>query len=321
MKNFQFITILLLYTFANPFSANIAKGETRDEISVVTFNIKWLGHYKKKDNQTLAAFLSKYDVVLIQELVAPPYGGQYPDGTSYRGDKESGKFFDAMKLKGFSFALSEEDTGGRERIHDNSPKTEWFAVFYKPQRIQLADDLPSGFLAGDRSKNPAFGRVPHAFAFRVEPGKSDFVLISVHLESDKKKSAKRKQEIQGIMNWIARNDTTEKDFIIAGDFNFQTCREMKRALPQGMASLNGDCRRTNLAKKARPYDHVFYFPAPSKEIQGNKADVINLIEAMKGYWPSNKLYPWRLGKTKGFDYAYSDHFPLVFKLRPTRDDD
>jgi len=159
---------------ANPFASKIAKANPEDVISIVTFNIKWLGHYKKKDNQALSEFLSPYDVVLVQELVSPPYAGHYTDGTRYKGDKESAAFFDAMKRQGFSYQLSGEDTGERERIHDKTPKTEWFVVFYRPDRVQPANNLSHGFLAQDRSNNPNFSRVPYAFAFKTGLDKSDF---------------------------------------------------------------------------------------------------------------------------------------------------
>ena len=44
----------------------------RPTIRVVSFNIKFLGHYRARANAQLADMLAGYDLVLVQELVAPP---------------------------------------------------------------------------------------------------------------------------------------------------------------------------------------------------------------------------------------------------------
>lgn len=119
---------------------------------MVSFNIQFLGNFKNRDNNALAALMTPYDIVVIQELVAPPFAGSFPDGTDYRPDLEAQQFFDAMTAKGFDFILSEEDTGTNDRVHINSTATEWWVVFYKPAVVESANDLPIQFklrVAGD----------------------------------------------------------------------------------------------------------------------------------------------------------------------------
>src|SRR5262249_48927773 len=152
------------------------------ELSVCSFNIQFLGSSKERDNAGLADVLKGYDLVVVQELIAPPYAGNFPNGQAFVPNPKARAFFDFMKQKGFAYRLSEEDTGPGATIHINSSATEWWVVFYKPDKIKVAADLPSGFLSPVHAHNPDFDRVPYAFGFRTMDDKLDFVLISVHLE-------------------------------------------------------------------------------------------------------------------------------------------
>ena len=152
-----------------------------DLITVCSFNIQFLGNFKDRDNAALAAILRDDDIVVVQELVAPPYPGTFPDGTAFTPDPEAEAFFAEMEALGFAYVLSEEDTGRGETNHSNSSATEWWVAFYDPDTVQEDPDLARGFLATDRTRNPDFDRVPYAFPFQAVQGGLDFVLISVHL--------------------------------------------------------------------------------------------------------------------------------------------
>lgn len=186
-------------------TSNGAVNETNNEtghLTICSFNVQFLGHFKKKDDEALAAILKDYDIVVIQELVAPPIAGVYPDNETYTADADSTEFFDAMEDLNFSYKLSDEDTGTNDEIHKNSSATEWWVTFYKPEAVTCVNDIPSGFLADDRSNHDDYERVPYAFAFRTPDDMLDFVLISVHLQpgdsgSDK---ARRKHELGAIAN-------------------------------------------------------------------------------------------------------------------------
>jgi len=300
-------------------------------LSIVSFNIQFLGSFKKRDNAALADLLKDHDVVVVQELVAPPVDGSYPDGEPYSADNESVAFFDAMSRQGFEYMLSPEDTGSGDDIHKNSTSTEWWVAFYKPERVELALNLPHGFLAEDRSNNPDYERVPFAFPFRNLSGGEDFVLISVHLQpggsSDDK--ARRNHELSSIASWIDENDDQEKDFIILGDMNIENAEELSASTPAGFISLNDEMRRTNTlindtsTHGAKPYDHVMYRP----ENTGNEVDVafdlivINLIEAMRPKWTSSDSYPGDPYDHNLFKQYYSDHHPVEFRMIGIRDDD
>ena len=53
-----------------------------EPVAICTFNIKFLGHYKTidRDDEGLARVLEEFDIIVIQELVAPPTDVIYPNG-------------------------------------------------------------------------------------------------------------------------------------------------------------------------------------------------------------------------------------------------
>jgi hypothetical protein len=194
------------------------KAASRD-LRVITFNIQFLGNFRDKRKEDLADMLAPYDLVIVQELVAPPYEGYFPDGSPFVPDDESAAFFDAMAARNFDYVLSEEDTGTGPRNHLNSAATEWFVAFYKPRRVRPAPDLTTAFLAEDRSNNDDYERVPYAFAFRA--GQADLVFISVHLNpgGGTSDTARRAHELESIFSWIDSQAGAEKDYVILGDMN------------------------------------------------------------------------------------------------------
>ena len=105
-----------------------------------------------------------------------------------------------MTALGFVAILSPEDTGPKDDIHTIRTTTEWWIAFYNPDTVTEATDLPSGFLADDRSNHPDYVRVPYAFAFRTVNAKLDFVLISVHLQRDEgdDERERRRHELESI---------------------------------------------------------------------------------------------------------------------------
>jgi len=294
-----------------------------DRLNVCSFNIKFVGSYKAKQDEMLADMLSPYDVVVVQELVAPPTAGTYPNGEGYNADAEAKEFFYAMQAEGFHYVLSEEDTGRQPDIHKSSTSTEWFVTFFKPAAVAVANDLPGGFLDADRSANPHFDRVPYAFPFRTSDGKLDFVIVSVHLRADSgpDNRERRRTELAAIGSWVDANDAVEGDFIILGDMNIYSSGELENAIPDGFISLNDECEPTNMSTAGpRPYDQVFVRPAFTSEVDNDfDFQVVDLLAEMQDRWTLTEPFPNDRYK---FEQNFSDHKPVVFQLViPGADDD
>ncbi len=297
-----------------------------EPISVCSFNIQFLGNSRSRDDEALADVVAPYDIVVVQELVSPPYAGTFPDGKPLKPDSESAEFFDAMRDHGFQYVISEEDTGSGDRIHRNGSSTEWWVSFYKPNRVAPANDLPHGFLASDRSNHDYFERVPYAFGFRTLEAKLDFVLISVHLQpgDGPRNRARRAQELGAITAWINSHNQDERDFIILGDMNIENAKELAAVTPPGFISLNDECRPTNTnVNSPKPYDHVMVNTTWTSEVdQTYDMQVINLLEELRDDWQSSEPYPGAPYNHNAFRAVYSDHHPVVFQLTvPPADDD
>lgn len=305
----------------------------QDEQSFVcSFNIQFLGYSEIRDNAGLASVLERCDIVFIQELVSPPYPGVYPDGSPYKPDPEARAFFTEMKKRGFSYWLSEEDTGPGERIHSNSSRTEWWVAFFKPSVIQPAIELPYGFLAKDRSNNPHFERVPYAFPFKIGEGGPDIVFISVHFPAGEGdiSERKRKEELEHIFKWISEHNEKEKDFVILGDLNINSKEELKALFSSPYLSLhdvtlNDTCLQTNTHPIPKCYDHVIFNLSNTPEIgEGFSFSIIDLKRDLEEGW-SEKYpgvpYPGRPYVHRLFRRYYSDHQPILFRVWHLEDDD
>lgn len=297
-------------------------------LTVCSFNVQFLGSSKDRDDAALVSILEGFDVVVVQELVAPPYAGQFPDGSAYVPDPQSREFFDLMTASGFAFVLSEEDTGTGDRIHLNSTATEWWVTFYKPDKVTPAEDLPGGFLADDRSNHPDYERVPYAFPFRTTDQNLDLVLISVHLMPGAGSAAKkrRKHELETIAGWIAgQGGGGEGDFIVLGDMNIEDAYELQAVTPHGFLSLNNECQPTNTnVNGPKPYDHVMFDPLNTAEMDTQfDFRVVDLIGAMKPLWGSADRYPGDPPYDHNtFRRYFSDHHPVAFRIDiPDADDD
>lgn len=307
-------------------------------LTICSFNIQFLGQSKKRDNAALAGLVKDYDIVVVQEVIAPPYPGNFPDGTPFKPNPRTAEFFDAMKANGFSYWLSEEDTGPGEKNHLNSTATEWFVAFYKPRSVGTANDLPAGFLAEDLTDNEDFDRVPYAFSFRSPDRNLDFVLISVHLHptSGTANAARRQHELSAIGDWVQSHDSKERDFIILGDMNIESPEELLENTPDQFKSINyftkdrthdeEYCLDTNTnVNGPKPYDHVMLNPQFTKEYDRDFGfQVIDLVKVMKSHWPRNasEPYPGEPYDHNAFRAVYTDHNPVVFVLDvPERDDD
>lgn len=287
-----------------------------DHLTICSFNIQSLGFLKARDHKALAACLRDFDVVLIQELIAPPYAGTFPNGDRFKPSETAAQFFNAMSELGFAYRLSEEDTGRSDKMHTKALGTEWWAAFYRPRRVVPATDLAKGFLAEQRSDHRIFARVPYAFPFRTSDDKCDFVLISVHLKPGAENGGERREELAAIAEWVHAHDQVEKDFLFVGDMNLENKQELRASLPADFSALNEECRPTNThIEKPKPYDHVFYRPEFTTELDKQFGFVVvNLIEHMRPRWRGKGEFPGDPYDHNTFRQVYSDHHPVVFRL-------
>jgi len=68
-------------------------------LAICSFNIQFLGQSVKRDNIALVSILKDFDIVVVQELVAPPFDGTFPDGTPFKPDKEAARLSEFSLFK------------------------------------------------------------------------------------------------------------------------------------------------------------------------------------------------------------------------------
>jgi hypothetical protein len=307
-----------------------------ESYKICSFNIQFLGNSRLRKNTDLVKLMKddSCTMLVVQEIVAPPDLRLIP-GNSYFGKEDLPvvptakepinpqplvtEFFLEMQKAGFDgFWFSEEDTGPVKKNNNNGSATEWWAVFYKSDIWEKDLKLPSGFLDKSVVLNPTWERVPYAFSFRDKKGRFDFVLISVHLHPGPGAADKRKrtEELQGIYRWIdnQKQNTTEKDFIILGDFNLEDAEELA-SNEVNFVSLNSKAQwntNTNI-NNPKPYDHVFLVPAHTIEVSvQNNFKVLNLITQALPMWDPELPYPGEPYNHNLFRLYFSDHHPVSF---------
>lgn len=302
----------------------LSLGFGQDTLNVCSFNIQFLGNFKNKDNATLSKILKPYDIVVIQELVAPPIPGKFPDKTPFKVDEESKAFYNEMKKQGFACWLSSEDTGPTNN-HVNSTASEWWIVFYKATKVRGDSSRFYGFVSQPLVANPNQDRVSFVFPFKSVKGNSTFSLIPVHLNpGDSRDDYNRRQvEFNYLFNWTKKQTENNKDFIILGDCNIYEAAEFTPFIKLDFYSLNEKCKSTNTKiyeskEKGKPYDHVFYNSASKEDLLVNSFEVHDLKAQVKTINPGNVLEPYN---HDDFRAKYSDHLPVSFKLITGKDKD
>lgn len=314
MKNLHILAFLFISSLSN----------CQDTLNICSFNIQFLGNFKNKDNATLAKIMKPYDMVVIQELVAPPIAGFFGDKTPYKIDEESKAFMLEMKKAGFSFWLSSEDTGPTKN-HVNSTASEWWIVFYKRNKIHCDSTRYFGFVSQPLVANPNQDRVSYVFPFKTVKGNSTFSIIPVHLNpgDTKEDYARRQTEFNYLFNWTKKQQEKNKDFYVVGDCNIYESSEFLHFKSLDFYSLNEKCKSTNTKlyeskEKGKPYDHLFYNSHSKEDLVLSSFNTIDIRKAAKTFNPNNVIEPY---DHDDFRAKYSDHLPVVFQLITGRDSD
>lgn len=312
----------LVFFFCTLFFAGFAQ----DTIDCVSFNIKWLGHYKAKENQVLAEILKDKDLVVVQELVDPPVSGVYPDGQSFVKDDEAAAFVVEMKKVGFSYWLSTSDSG-KKGNHKIGSSDEWGIVFYKPTILKADSSRFFGFVDGPLVLHPVFDRVPFVFPFKTVNGNSTFSIVNVHLTQGESSAAEiqRLAQLDFLAQWINRQKEANKDFLIVGDCNIYDSTELVTMKQKGFLSLNKELQATTASiygtkKKGNPFDHVFYANVSIEDLISKSIVVIDLMKAIQSLNLMNMegVEPF-VGTI--FSQRFSDHLPITWQMISGRDSD
>lgn len=301
-----------------------AQPATPPVLRVGAWNIEWLGYPDRRKGpdqsiEHLAKYLleNKVDVLAVEEV-------SFNEGS----DAEP-------RNKSLSAALAwiKEKTGQewKHRLFSKLPgeepefeKHQWTGVVWNTARVQLVGEPFRIPVRRNEANKDIWARWPHAVKFTTGAGKTDLVLIPVHMKSNRGgvavTTAQRVQEATTLIRALGEvaNKFSDDDIIVLGDFNMRSNAEKGHArfASAGLRDLNADDTATWIADasfSAAPFDRIFV-PDNQPEFTNAPFQVANGVDFLK-----NTRYPGT-GEEK-FRHYLSDHWMVVTEVTITDDDD
>ncbi len=239
-------------------------------------------------------------------------------------------------------ALSEiDDTDAREGSAANRVLDEAFRILNRragndwdyrlfPKRIRRHSSQHTG-LAWNRRRIRAVGRRfrvpvtdvtsrryfewdrhPHAMKFTRGRGRTDFVVIPIHMKAGRNNAAvkQRRSEAEALVRELPeiQEHFQDQDIILIGDFNM-----LRRSEPAGrvyrrkggLFDLNYSDRSTHIADL--PFDRC-YIPRSQRENEFAGVTEVGIVAPPAGEW-------------RRFRREFSDHWPIVLEFAELADDD
>lgn len=248
----------------------------KDEISLVSWNIKDFGKTKNQEElNDIANIVQNADIVAIQEVVA-----------GYGGAQAVAKLSEALNRKGskWDYAISDPT---------NSPKyvTERYAFLWKTSRIKIKN---RGWLI--TGLDSAIDREPFLLNFYIRDKK--VAIINFH---SRPYNRDPESEIKALTRYII--DFLKIPLIIAGDFNmderkpvFDSLKSIgySPAITNQKTTLKKACKRVNYLNY--PIDNIFY----SKDLIKAQGRVIDFVKFCDRLEQARKL---------------SDHLPVFLSFK------
>lgn len=159
---------------------------------------------------------------------------------------------------------------------------------------------------------PIFHRVPVTAGFRHRKSGCDLRLVTVHLKAGQKAEDAQKRRLESTLlsAWLEtlhKDPAEDQDIVLLGDFNSSYGAEPEQLFERGgaMTYLEPKAPTPTIMHFADPIDQVVVTTA-CRELQRDSF-------AVDGDFDGMPKETWR--------QTYSDHFPVVVKLRGLGDDD
>ncbi|TVO69705.1 hypothetical protein [Sedimenticola selenatireducens] len=275
---------------------------TSETLRLGSWNIKKLGHGNQKNYPLVAGIIEgHFDILAVVEVMQKQ--GGHPG------------YNQLLVTLGSGWTGIVTD---KPRPDTSSGSAEYYAILYRPSIIQPCQGWSGLRYHQDNSGGPngvgedRFSREPAYGCFRTvgSTGRFDFMLAAYHArwaEGDIEDIQMEVKHLNEVFSEMRSANPTEKDLLIAGDFNLvpldldDAINIEVPTLGSG-STLNGQGERTgNL------YDHLVVFDAAeTKELIGS-AEVIDVRNVATN--------------PRKFFQTVSDHLPIMAKFRVGTDDD
>lgn len=334
-------TLLAAILFAATSVSAQTAAQCESIVNVGSWNIQWLGNAKAgkrkpQDPNDVAAYIAagKVDVLGLAEISATGrVSGQARNQTLDEA-------FDILNASGakWRYVLFEKRSGAR------APEDQWTGIAWNEAVVSLAGGLWKLDVAVDakreddiraRFDSPESGTIvlsrwPYAAKFSAGPGKTDFVVVPVHLKSNiggKATEEARAYEVELIQAGLVKlkGQHADDDLVVLGDTNMLAANESAGSglSAMGLKDCNARDLGTHLAarpgEKAAPFDRVFVAAkqpetAASCPAKGNGKGALDF----KIIRPAD----WQQGMTAGeFRKRLSDHLMVRTGICVMADDD
>lgn len=275
MKYLALICLLCLSSFASP-----AKTQSRDEVKVISYNIRFVN---KKDGANIWQNRSKASPAMIKDYAPDVFGVQEALFSQL-------EYLDE-KLPKYSFVGV-----GRE---DGKKKGETMAIFYNTRKVRLLDwgtywlsetpDKPSRGWDADCKRTATWTLM------EMKDSGRKFFYVNTHL--DHRGDVAQQKGLELIVERIAAMNPEELPMILTGDFNVTP----EDPVLGGLNAKMLDARKTALKTDSRATFNAW----------GKSASIIDYIY-YSGFSECAE-YETIVRQYKGVLYI-SDHYPIVSRL-------
>jgi endonuclease/exonuclease/phosphatase family metal-dependent hydrolase len=281
-------------------------------LRVGTWNVEWLGRpdrrasrvAQKPEDVARYVALSGVDLLCLNEV-----SNTAPDGPP------------ANETLTRALALLKEKTGQEWRQllfakDDPAEKDQWTGVVWNTTKVRLVGQPMRVPLRRGPGQKEIWTRQPWAAKFSAGEGKTDFVVIPVHMKSNRGgeevTGKQRLEEARALVRSLGavQNEFRDDDLILLGDFNCLRADEPALApfAAAGFRDLNADDRKTWIADRrfpAAPFDRILV-PVDQPEFRDCKLRVVRETP---------------FDTEDEFRRNLSDHYMVVTEVRILDDDD
>lgn len=273
-----------------------------NNIVVASYNIKWFGEIKHDFNK-LATVIENFDVCGIVEV---------------RNESALAELVDALEQKtgedwGYVFGIRTHRPDARKADSRNK-YYEAYAVVWRKDRVQLGD----GVISNIWDIEEVYRNDPFIVSFKSK--NFDFILFLVHTRWGDDIDGQREQEVTMLaehIKWL-RSFLKERDFILAGDFNYvgkdKVMKDMaktaalKQIDPDANSTFKGDC-----TAYLSSYDHIYIAEPNTMEFIPGQCAVLDTTKLVYG---DNSQANMEKSSSE-----LSDHLPVWAVFDVTKPDD
>jgi len=246
------------------YSEDTLKSRKGENISVVSWNIQYLGRTKTpEDIFEISNTLRDFDLVAIQEVVAKdPAGAQ-----------AVARITDELNRMGSKWDYQISDPTNSPSVY----MSERYAFLWKTSRISI---VHRAFL--DKELEELCYREPYVAAFRTKGNSELFYLVNYH---SRKHNDKPEEEIVHLIDYPERLGSNR--VIIAGDFNLSEAHAVwkpfyqkgfKSALKATRTTLKWNCNNGDYL--SHPIDN-FYFTSAIINVKSGSIDIVGRCDNLK----------------------------------------